>query len=94
MYTICALGLNSPHFTYNLQVYLVTEKYKAAIIWIFLSTYEIICLVKLRNREDLLIVGYADYRYLRIAARVLVMGMGLWFFFLGLGIPSDIFLLA
>lgn len=90
VYIICSAGLNTSNFSYNLSAYLKPMQ-KPAIIWVFFTAYEIISLIRLRRWQNLFILGYESNTYPQIAIRGVALSLGLFFFYLGLGIPSKIF---
>lgn len=57
MYIVCVGKLNSAHFSFTMASYL-TPMYKPFIIWIFTIVYELISLLRLRNMQKCIIVGY------------------------------------
>ena len=90
IYIISSLNLNTANFEYNLSSYLKPLQ-KPAIVWVFFTAYEIISLFRLRRWENLLIAGYDSNTYVQVAIRAIGLSLGLWFFYLGLGIPTKIF---
>lgn len=57
IYIVCAGKLNSAHFSFTMANYL-TPMYKPFVVWIFTIVYELISLLRLRNMQKCIIIGY------------------------------------
>lgn len=58
------------------------------VIWALGLVYEVMCLVLERRRRDKLLIGFTDNGVWQTIVRGLVLAIGLWMFYLGLGIGN------
>ena len=72
----------------------VLEWYKPLLVWILGGVYEIMCIVLERKRKDKLIVGFKETGVLAAVVRSVMLILGFWFFYLGLGIGNYVVSLA
>jgi hypothetical protein len=90
VYIVCSLKIGFRHMPINLGQYIQGGEIPT-IIWVFFSLYETAALFKLRNCENIMVIGEKSHSILDRVFRVLALMVGLWFFYLGLCIPSSIF---
>jgi hypothetical protein len=91
VFIVCKLNIHSPHTSVSLSPY-VEVWYMPIVIWIFFSIYEIVSLLKLKNCESIMVIGFKNHEVHERVFRGLALVLGLWLFYLGLCIPASIFL--
>ena len=89
-YMVIKLKLNSSHSNADMSIY-VSEWYGPILVWVFFSIYEIISLVQLRKRNNLIIIGTKENNCYKSFGRGFALAVGLWLFYLGLTVPQSIF---
>ena len=62
--------------------------YLPLVTWILVEVYEIMSLVLLRKKRNKLLFGFTDNGKLQTLFRTLMLVIGLWMFYLGLGIGN------
>lgn len=89
IYLILGLQLgtsfNGNLLTYSL--YQIDSVYLPVIIYLFFSGYELLSLLKVKDREDLLIFGNDDNSWKMVVGRSVGHCTGFWLFYIGLTVP-------
>ena len=93
IYVFTSLPLYSSPYTSTtvLGAYISAEWYIPLTTWLLASVYEIMCLILERKRKDKLLIGYLDNGIGHMIFRGLMLVLGFWMFYLGLGIGNYMF---
>lgn len=62
--------------------------YKPLIVWVLISVYEIMCIVLVRKRQNVMLIGYLNNRWYMAVFRGVILALGLWMFYIGLGVAA------
>lgn len=62
--------------------------YKVIIVWILSSIYEIMSLLLERKSKHKILFGFTSNRWWRSVLRGFTLSLGMWFFYLGLGVGT------
>ena len=60
--------------------------YKPLIVWCLVSVYEIMCLVLEKRKENVMLIGYTKNKWYHVGSRGVMLVLGLWMFYIGLGV--------
>lgn len=90
VYIFTRLPLYSQPYTSNTVLigYISEKVYLPIVIWILMLVYELMCIILERKRKDRLLIGHTDNGILSTIYRAFVFAIGIWFFYLGLGIGN------
>lgn len=90
VYVYTYLPISSSPYTSatTLSVYIEGKVYLPLVVWGLGLVYELMCLVLERKRRDKLLIGFTNNGILHTAQRGLMLAVGLWMFYLGLGVAN------
>lgn len=92
VYIYGKLGLfTAPYNELSSLLSYVEPWYKPIIVWVLTSVYEIMSLVLQKNSKDRLLFGYTSNRWWRSILRGFMLALGMWIFYLGLGVGALLF---
>lgn len=85
------LPIYSPPYlsTTSYSIYLNNQIYIPLIIWALALVYEVMCLVLERKRPDKMLIGFTDNGIVHSIGRGFMLAIGLWMFYLGLGVGNE-----
>ena len=91
VYIFTSLPLSSSPYTssFSLSSYIQNNQwYKPLIIWGLVNVYEIMCLMLEKKNQNVMLIGYTKNRWYTVICRGIMLVLGLWFFYIGLGVGT------
>jgi hypothetical protein len=76
----------SPYSQYDPIIIYITPGYKPVVVWLLTSIYEILSILLEKNRKNVLFFGFTSNKWWRSILRGFVLSLGMWAFYLGLGL--------
>jgi hypothetical protein len=57
-------------------------------VWSLVSVYEVMCLALEKRKENVMLIGYTKNRWYHVISRGVMLVLGLWMFYIGLGVAA------
>jgi hypothetical protein len=83
--------LNLFTYPYTSQISLlsyVSPWYKVIVVWLLSSVYEVMSLLLEKKAKHKILFGFTSNRWWRSVLRGFTLSLGMWFFYLGLGVGA------
>ena len=92
VYIYAGLGLYTAPFTSSLPISIyITPGYKPVVVWLLSSVYEIMSILLSKTKKNVMFFGFISNKWWRSVLRGFVLSLGMWVFYLGLGLGVQTF---